>query len=523
MLPNLPELIIELTCGYLSYEDILVLRSTCKGLKQLVDQKKFTKLNLFVKKFSYNCRMFYTNEPINYPHSYHSDDLAIFDSFRFREQFTDLQRLTICSRRIWSEFDDATEFNLNCLNCFRSLRHLEIDEFACLKGELNLPYLRIASFRVEINYQSDGLDSSFELNCTRLQALKIKRCRPVLRSETNQLTYLYYDHFRGRPDYLTSLEPNLRRLSTICFEVIRRSMQFLTDLQTGNLSVPSLIQIRLEKCTDLDRLDELASSLQDLKRDSRTKHIQFIFNGRLIHSPGELRQITSLIRAYDSGASEADRLKLNRLKVRPLLFLNGNPELTFLLSAVFYFGLNEAIELNEKMMEKLKCIETLELRDRCKPSEYTFELLARTCKMLRHLSLNYQILPKRLLEMLSIHLVNLEQIRIWACQYETIKPLAEFRNLEYVDLDFDPPKGELAYLYTNSRTIERVHILGKDLIELLKTTAAHRITIIPSQIFEFDTLQAMIAHYYERGLFEVRNSFEMSTRFASDDSSDDLK
>lgn len=168
-----------------------------------------------------------------------------------------------------------------------------------------------------------------------------------------------------------------------------------------------------------------------------------------------------------------------RLKDRSFWFLNKNPELDLLQSAVVHIALHEDVELNENIIRKLTNIKSFEFRDRCRLSYLTFELLARTCKWLRSLSLCHQTLTERLLRVLSEHLVNLEHLRIWECHYETLKPLARFLNLEYVELDFDPAKDELTLLFEHRRPFERLHILGKDLVELLRTTTApklHRIT-----------------------------------------------
>ena len=49
--------------------------------------------------------------------------------------------------------------------------------------------------------------------------------------------------------------------------------------------------------------------------------------------------------------------------------------------------------------------------------------------------------------MLAEHLVNMAHIRIGQCKYETVKPLASFKNLESIDLDFNPPRDELTYIF----------------------------------------------------------------------------
>ena len=47
---ELPDLVIWLITNHLSYEDIRNLRVTCKQLKEIVDQRTFTSLHLFVER-----------------------------------------------------------------------------------------------------------------------------------------------------------------------------------------------------------------------------------------------------------------------------------------------------------------------------------------------------------------------------------------------------------------------------------------------------------------------------------------
>lgn len=510
MLQDLPELILELVCDRLSYEDVLALRSTCKGLKVFVDGKQFTKLNLLVKKFWFHHRLFYTDEPIGYPHSFHSDDLTILNSNRFKKRFAFLQKMTICNQMFWLD-RDATEFHLNNLNCFEKLSHLEINEFPCIKGRLDLQELAIAAFQI---HNRPGRHSSFELNCPRLRALSIKFFRPVLTDNTDQLDYLYYfdDYSDPRPgpmyvlkrDYLKSISPNLRNLSTICFGKNDDLLRFFSDLETGSLSVPSLTRIRLERCVCFQQLDELLVRLEDLKREPHTNHIEFTFNGRSIRFPDELREIASLIRAYETEArlySYSDfntKFDLYILQDPLLWFLKETPKLEFLFSVACQLFLCTDIGLNEEMIKKLKNIRSLTLNSGCKPSESTFELFARTCKSLRYLSLFNQTVTERLLEMLSNHLGNLHKIEIFRCKYETMKPLAKFRNLEWVELDFDPLREEFIFIYENSRSLEIVSISFFHSIWLQRTTTSpkmHRIVIANESLHEFKTLYSMIDYY----------------------------
>ena len=532
MLQDLPQLILDLVCGHLSYEDLLVLRSTCKGLKKFVDEKEFTKLNLFVQRFSYHQRLFYTDEQIGYPYSYRSHRQAILNSNRFRERFANVQKLIICHKKAWQasyrEGWRASEFDLTCLNCFWALNHLDIDKFDIIKGKLNLQELKIASF------QGDHGDSkvrrlSFELNCPKLRALKTIFCRAVLTNETDQLDYLHYDNSLDKEaDYLISISPNIQKLSTICMDWIEHLMVLFYYFEDGTLSLPLLSQIRLERCHGLERLDDLADYLQDLKRDSRTKHIKFTLFGRLIDSPNELKRIASLIRAHQSDNQtdfESTAFDLNNVNDRGLLFLNRNLDLAFFAEAFWMVSLCQDTEFNEEIIKNLKRVQFLMLNDQCKPSVSAFELLARNCKALLSLQLQNQTLTEQLLEMMSNHLISLQCVRIYECRYETLKPLAKFRNLECVSLDFDPPRDELAYIFENSRSLQTVDLIcdvvgheKRQPIKLLRTTEVPKVHQIIKgtyeQVFEFDTLPAMIDYLnylYEQGLNEKRENYGLRT------------
>ena len=521
MLSDLPELVLDVICVHLSYEDILALRATCKALKQFVDGKKFTRLNLFVRKYPFHHRLFYTNEPICYSHSLHSDDSSIFSSIRFREQFANVQRMVICTKRSWTELrgSDATAFDLNPLNFFRAINHLEVVGFTSISGKLNLQELQIASF--QIGYGNTQLESSIELDCPRLRALRMYRCWPVLTNETTQLEYLRYSPYDQPSNYLLRISPNLRKVSTICIELAEKTLQLLSDLKTGRLSLPSLDRVLLElslECTALGRLDALASCLEDLQRDGQREHIEFTFCGHLIRSPDELRQIARLAGAYNAETGDQYRLSTRILNDHSLRFLSGKPELDLLLSDASSVYLHEDVEWSEEVVKRLKGIKHLEFGSQFQPSPATFEMFARICQSLCGWMLYNQTVTERLLEMLSKHLLNLERIQIHWCRYETLKPLAKFRNLERVGVDFEPPKDELTFLFENSRTLEMVEIFGKDIVDLMRTTTGPKVHQIKIGLFEnvkiikFDSLSMMIDHFYENVLFEISEARRTSTR-----------
>ena len=517
---DLPVLVLDVICSHLSYEDVLALRSTCKSLKEFVDGKPFTKLNLFIRNYSYNRRLFYTGEPVGYQHSFHSGNLAILTTAKFREKFANLRRMTICSMEIWGvkQNDKITEFGLNRLNCFRALRHLEVDAFSRLQGELNLPELRIAFFQVHRKFNE--LNSPFSLDCPRLRALRLTDwLRPVLSSATDQLDYLHLGNY-GQGAYLKSISSNLRKLSTICVPEIRDLLKLFVDLKTRGLNLPALGHIRLEhqyrSIRDLRELENLAPALEDLKENTIMKQIEFTFLGRLIDSSDELRLMASLVKDHDSKADEKNELNLRILRKDHLHFLKQNPGLDFLLSAAAGVNLEEEIDLSGEMIKKLEGIHHLNFSHRYKPNSSTFKMFARDCKSLRCLSLLHQTVTERLLAMMSNHLVNLQCIAIHECEYETLKPLAKFRNLEFICLDFDP-KEELNFIYKNSRSLENVSFFGQKIVELLRTTTTPRLYRIymtkhDKEFEEFNTLDAMLSYYHVKGLFIKRKYKEASIR-----------
>ena len=510
MLQDLPELVLDSVCDHLSYEDVLTLRSTCKGLKRFVDGMKFTKLNLFIRKFWYHHRLYHTDEPIGYAHSYHSPDPTILNSSRFRQQFVNVKQMVICSGGNYSgNRKIKKKFDLNFLNCFFALEQLELYEIYGINGKLSLQKLRIATFRG--CSQSKEPDSSIELNCPRLSILRICQFKPALTSATNQLECLYYDYYDDPRDYLESISPNLRKLSTICFKSTASLSLFLSSLQTGSLSLPSLDLLKMQEFNGgLGGLDELANNLEILNRDPVKKPITLISEGRRMRSLGELREIARLVRSYDSQADNEHLLSYKFLNDHTLLFLNGDPELSFLLSLACAAELSKNTELNEEIISKLKGIESLELSDQCKPSQSMLEHIVRTCKTLCSLYLSDQKLTKRLLETMAKHLVNLSHLRIWQCQCETLKPLAKFQNLEFIEMDLHPTKDELTFIYERSRSLESVRILCKNLIELMRTITVPNVCKIFKyefrQTIEFENLQTMIEGYIKEPFEKIEHT-----------------
>ena len=292
MLSNLADLILDVLCDHLSYEDVLTLRCTCKSLKTFVDSKKFTTLHLYIRKFPFPRRLFYTGEAVGYSQSCHSGGFSILESPRLiSKQFLNVQKMTIYYRHIHRHY--SLGLDLNDFNCLRELTHLEIySKFGYIKGKLNLPKLQVSAFEAD----HLAVQKSFELDCPKLRVLKIRyNYRVTLTSATDQLEYLHYEP--DKVDRLNSICSNLTKLSTIVFRKAHFLLKFLRYLQTGTLPAPSLSEIRLEYY-GLWSLDEVASILEDLKTRRLTEGIRFTLMGRPIHSLNELRRISELRRVF---------------------------------------------------------------------------------------------------------------------------------------------------------------------------------------------------------------------------------
>ena len=567
MLKKLPKQLLNAVCDHLSYEDMLMLRCTCKSLKKFVDSKKFTTLHLFVRKFPFHRRLFYTGETIGYSHSFHSNDLTILRSRRLKKQFANVQKMTIYHRKSFADYPSSlyptNELRLDDLNFFRELIHLEVFNEAWgyeQSGKLNLPKLRISAFETNSSEWRP-----FELDCPRLRALKIKHnscsspckyefynfnygIRWITLTSADQLDYFHYAVNSTSQETLIRILRKVRKLSTIVFERGDFLLNFLPYLKKTDLS--TLSQIRLENCVDLEALDELASGLEDLKRDPRTEHIRFTLMGRPIHSPNELRRMVELKRVYEVDNCESYKVSLSKmfkglkvnmnelseeqlkwymrgndlyaevLKDRSLLFLNGQPELQFLLTSAHSVILSEEIDLSKEIIKKLKNVTRLEFYGLFRASDLTTELVIKNCKSLRSWRMYHQTVTERLLEIMSEQLVGLECLSMRSCRHETLKPLAKFRNLEFLSVDFSLERDDLTSLFGNSRTLEMIRLeyhTEKRSIELLRTTRTptiHSLTILkqpkPYTNLEFDTLNDMIEHYVNRlfGNPEVSTSQE---------------
>ena len=161
-LPELPELVLLFISQQLSYEDLRNLRVTCKRLREIVDQRTPRSLHLFVKAYPFERELLHTGELVSYANTFHVSKLDILKSIKFRSQFTGLRKL-IVYHQLRYPWTDLKTVNLNDLNCFEQLVHLELEELYLEKGKLSLRNLKIALFEKKNTSEREKI-TIFELD-----------------------------------------------------------------------------------------------------------------------------------------------------------------------------------------------------------------------------------------------------------------------------------------------------------------------------------------------------------------------
>ena len=104
---------------------------------------------------------------------------------------------------------------------------------------------------------------------------------------------------------------------------------------------------------------------------------------------------------------------------------------------------------------------------------------------------------------------NLQSLGIYQCQYETVRPLAKFRNLETISWDFVPPKSEI--FFENSRTVECLAFSKYyKLIFLVKAVPWPKVRKIKCKFnrIDFDTPQAVHDFGHDYKVFVLLKDME---------------
>ena len=277
MIDSLPELVVEIIIHrFLSYEDLINLKLTCKGLKNIVDRKK--NKNLFVF-FAHPCpqRLFYTNEPIGYTNSLriHRNSQILNELSKFKETFKYLQKLIVYFTYGTRLNDEYNHLSMEKLNYFEDLEHLELHGFNYLDGILSLENLKI--FHLEARCK-------MALDCERLKAINIENgALPKFTKKTkSSLTHISFGRDIYNNDcldsYRSSLIEDCENLSVLTMTEFEDLKPFLVKISEHKLKVLSLKEIRLEKTAELPDFEVLIQSLK--KPFSPLKKIKIFLNGK---------------------------------------------------------------------------------------------------------------------------------------------------------------------------------------------------------------------------------------------------
>lgn len=353
-LDDLPSLVIDQILDQLSYEDLFGLRRTCKRWKATVDRRKFKKLILFVDAYASPKKLFYTNEPVCYANSLRINDLTPLESASFRATFVHLHTLAIFfDPPVIEHLVSDLIVDLNALNCFKELKFLQIDLVGFVDGRLNLNQLKVCFLKAR-------LESNFELaDCHQLEALAVLEfARPDLQSALafKRLTYLYVDSLHLELHKFESLR-------VLCFGMLSSLETVLDQINSGQLSLPALREIRiLDWASCYFGREQFVERLRAFEKNECSKEISIYLGDRLI-SAEALANTLNLVASFDSKAKHFGAV----LSTDYLLFLHRKADrLNFLFPFIRKLVVDEDLEIsgaNRKIKEL--CLENLEMLVLC--------------------------------------------------------------------------------------------------------------------------------------------------------------
>ena len=380
---ELPELSILLILEHLSYEDLQSLRVTCKKLKEIVDKKTLRSLHLLLDRYPFERELLHTGELVNYANTFHAPDLNILKSTKFKSLFIGLRKLTIY--KCWNGSDETV--NVDDLNCFHGLLHLQLEKVPIGNGKLNLKNLKIVFVE---NYET----THFYLDCPQLQVLGLgRRTTPRLTQETaNSVQHLYLRDTWDMETYLFFLYAKLRGLSIICFGYLlsggSESLNtFVVALMERRVCLPSLKQIQLKGQCLFPERGVLLRNLAELKRRNETKHLQVRIHEKVM-SRDELIELLDLLHKILPAPPDNPEHPMNRnnqilyagdLKSDLLRHFNENQILHCLLPNVLCLKLRseEDVRISKQLIGKLTNL--LRLTIRIALDEHFFKCILKTC------------------------------------------------------------------------------------------------------------------------------------------------
>ena len=515
---ELPELAILLILDQLSYEDLQSLRATCKKLKTIVDQKTSRNLHLFVDYYPFERELLHTGELVRYANTLHVPDITILGSIKFKKQFIGLRKLTIYQYEASNQ-----SVNLDDLNCFEGLVHLQLEEQVTIgNGKLSLRNLKIALLEIESYWAIN-----FVLDCPQLQVLGLRYGTELeLTEETaNSVRYLYINDGLILEASRFSLFAKLKKnLSSICFVGYHGYVylnSFALALMGRRVRLPSLKQIQWKGLWRFPQCGHwLLRNLADLKNRQETKHIEVRMNGKGIES-NELIEMHNLLHkifpetpsdpmndpaSYETGL-ESDLLR----------HFNENPILHCLLPSVYglVLRLDEDVRLSKQLIGRLTNLESLTIR--IAVDEQFFESILKSCRRIWHLDiLACGHLNQEQLDLIPDYLQNLKCL--WfGYQFEQrnfdLHFLTKFKHLFFLSFDCQIPIEAMSFLFEkcNHPNFE-IQLYGLQRISIchrrnengrFEIRCYNPYTSDPPKITEFDDFDEVIYHYYWNDLYNI--------------------
>lgn len=466
---EMPELVFRHISQHLSYEDLQNLRATCKALRQIVDQRTARSLHIFVDEYPYERELFHTGELVSYANTFQVSELNILKSAKFRHQFSGLLKLTIDYRLTWP-WPDYKSVDLDDLNCFQELVHLELISLSMKTGKLSLKNLKIALFLHTIHVTRTLGENMgpvhFELDCPQLEVLSLGSVtQPSLTNETSlSVRHLYIQHGGLRTinqTYLFDLCTKLQRLSSICFDGHNSAddlHRFVVALNSG-ISLPSLKVIQSEEANIFP--EHMLESLPELKDAQETKHIDIQINRKamnkneLVELLNVLKRVLPLLPIQTFFAS-SNGFHIDSPDVDLLRQFNENTILHCLLPSVGELKIrsDEEALLVEPLIGKLRNIHSLALSNGVHLDEELIERILKTSRKLCYLRIGCSDLKQKQLDRLPNYLLNLRELALeddFGLSNFNLEFVTKFENLYWLRLNFPIENETIRFLFKNGK------------------------------------------------------------------------
>lgn len=523
---ELPELVILLFSSYLSYGDLKNLRMTCKRLKEIIDQRKFRTLHLFIKINPFERELFHTSQRISYANTLRIPKLDVFRSIKFKRQFSGLFKLTICDAFKKGRYSENYRIlDLNDLNCFKELVHLQLDRFVIEYGILNLKKLKIVYFE---NTTRDT--SIFQLDCPQLKVLGLghesdPRKTPHLTPETANSIENLHVKCRTRKAYMQYMYSKLKNLAIICFKNRKELEMFLPALIERKVSLSLLKAIQLQNVFNFYERGVLFRNLANLKSRPEMRHIEIWINETVMDRPALIEMFDLLGQIVPDNQSKSlffchltQSFLFSYLEGALLRHFKRSPILHSLLPCVHTLLLwsKEDVQLSKQLIGNLKNLKYLTIGKEVELDEQFFEGILKTCRKISKLSILGPCLKQQQLSQISNHLPNVRELTFggsFLLGNYNLDFVIKFKRLSLVCFGFNIEKETMHLLLKNGQHDPDFHLelFGKQNIWVFR----QRNEIIrgskSSGFYEhssnkktkFDSIDDLIEHYYLNDLFNT--------------------